>query len=398
MYHLAQEHTSCNTKECRASLPRVLIVTPFLPPAPGGSGIYTELLAAGLVDGRWASKVIVLTERFPFLPQRSFRKGGAIEVRRQFPYRAGASRRHVGSYAKYAVQNLQLLALPMLVNREKIDIVLFHASLLYHPGVSRILVKHHVSRSRACWIADVRDPLLPHARFNVLYPFHAIIACSENVMRNLRSDSVLASQVHLVPIPVQVSTPDSQVRAEVMARFGLKSRSYVFSSSGIVGKKGVNDAIEAVRIARAVDPSLVLVVVGKARDRDRRHEAAEQEGVLRYLGIVDHETSLALAADAAVDLNLSKVDSMPRGSLESLLMATPVLVPAGIPEFERCCGGNVVDASDHVEVAKRILSFRQERCLPAYDASRHSVGYVAKETAEVFSKASARLRTSARAD
>lgn len=369
--------------------PKVLIVTPLLPPAPGGGGIYTQLLSNGLIRGGFAGQVIILTEGFPGVPARSSAFGGAIDIRRQFPFRAGASRKGVSSYAKYLVQNLQLLGLPALVRREQIDVVLFHASLLYHPGVSTALVKRSAPRSRSCWIADVRDPRLQMRKFEVLYPFDAIIACSENVLDHLGQDPVLAAKTHLVPIPAAVVPPGAAARASVMARFGLEPRSYVFSSSGIVVDKGIDDAIAVVRIARAAVPELKLVIVGKDRDRRPVHDAAIREGVLQYLGSVDHETSLALAAEAVVDLNLSRVDSMPRGSLESLLAGTPILVPRGIPELESCCPESVVDAKDPDEVARRILALRKARVLPRYDTGAHDVAQVARATAEVFAWARA---------
>ena len=364
--------------------PRVLIVTPLMPPAPGGGGVYTDLLARGLAQHIGAASVTVLTEAFPGQEKCSSRMGDRVKIRRVYPYRAGSSKKGVASYIGYAVQQLQFFGLPRLIDRDGIDVVLFHSSFFYHPGLAGTLVRNAIPRSRALWIADVRDPLLSPAAFPVLYPFDAIIACSENVRQHLARDPALAPKVRLVPIPVAADPGSREFRASVLRQHGLSARSYVFSSSGIVLRKGIDDAIASVRLARRVAPELSLVVVGKARDQSPRHREAEQEGVLRYLGIVDHSTSLALAREALVDLNLSQVDSMPRGSLESLCVGTPILVPPGIPELEACCGEAVVEPTDHESVAQRILALRVAPRLPAYDTSAHTVENVARATAEVF--------------
>ncbi len=329
-------------------------------------------------------RVVIATEAFPGQPPCSMSRSGDIDVRRIYPYRAGASRKTIGSYWRYLIQNFQLLGLPRLIKREAIDVVLFHASLLYHPGIAAQLVRWSVRYSDVRWVADVRDPRLPVGKFSVLYPFHALIACSENVVQHLGVDSMLAQKVHLVPIPAAVVSPSPALRASTRLRFGLRARSYVFSSSGIVLEKGIDDAIEAVRRARLMDTSITLVVVGKDRDREARHDAAEREGVLKYLGIVDHETCLALAADAIVDLNLSRVDSMPRGSLESLLVGASLLVPRGIPELERCCPETIVEPGDHDLVARRILELKATGAVPFYDTSIHDPAFVAQETAKVL--------------
>ncbi len=363
---------------------RLLIVTPLLPPAPGGGGIYTKLLANGLVENYSCSKVIVATEEFPGQPKHELLRSGTIEFRRIYPYRAGTSRKTICSYWNYFIQNVRLMGLPWLIHSQKIDVVLFHSSLLYHPGVSAQLCRWSATLSHVRWIADVRDPRLPPHKFSVLYPFDAVIACSENVRQHLGIDKQLSSKVHLVPIPAEVVPPDEALRTSILARFGLESHGYVFSSSGIVCLKGIDDSIEAVRLARQKDPSIRLVVVGKDRDRRPHHDAAEREGILRYLGIVDHATSLSLAAEAIADLNLSRVDSMPRGSLESLLVGTPILVPKGIPELERCCSEAVVDTADHGAVARRILQLKRSRLVPRYDTSQHAVASVSQATAKVL--------------
>ena len=128
---------------------RVLIVTPLVPPAPGGGGIYTLLLADGLVQGGHADLVAILTESDPGQPGLSLKQGGKVEIWRAYPYRAGASRKSAGSYVKYALQQLQFLGLPRLIERVGFDVVLFHASFFYHPGIAARVVRRAIPRSKA---------------------------------------------------------------------------------------------------------------------------------------------------------------------------------------------------------------------------------------------------------
>ena len=68
-----------------------------------------------------------------------------------------------------------------------------------------------------------------------------------------------------------------------------------------------------------------------------------------YIGNQDRNNILALMSKAALCVNLSFSEGMPRASLEAIALGRPVALPRGIPEFNKYCSEFIVN-EEHPEL------------------------------------------------
>ncbi len=354
----------------------VLILTPLALPAVGGAAIYTEVLARELVSRQSVNSVTVLTEAYPGQPAAQRLLEGKITIRRVFPYRAGRPDKKWTRYALYLWQNIQFLRLRDICRRLDISILFVHGSFHNNPNSLGWVVKQLRKTEQISVIADLRDPKLPARRTKQLLAYHKIVACSENIRARLQAYSQLYDKTTLIPIIIDVKRPSPAQINNCLVGHKLQGVRYVFFASGISREKGIDRLIEVVSILRQTDPTIVLAVAGKRRDWNVTHQNALASGWLRYLGTVPHHEVLCLAAGSLLDMNLSRVDSMPRASLESLAVGARVLLPPGVPEFDARTPQTVAQGEDPVAIARQARAVIDGHVVSSYDLSVHTVNHV----------------------
>ena len=362
-----------------------MVVTPLLPPAPGGGGVYTQLLVNGLLNLDIIEFAAVLTEKHPNQPDIELLRAGYLKIYRHFPFRAGIASKSFSRYFQYLYQNLQFLGIVLYVRKMGITHLLIHSSFHNHPNLmwlSMRLVRFFIPSVKQ--ILDVRDPKLPPSKFEEVYLYQKVVCCSENVIQHFSGDASLTNKLVHIPIIIDINKPTEQEISDCKRRYGLDSFGYVFNGSGVSKEKATDRILEAVRELRKKMPDVCLVVAGKKRDWLSNYDVAEDSGLLRYVGIIPHQDVLCLSAGALVDVNLSHVDSMPRASLEALVSGGRVLLPRGVPEFDRDCPENVAVADDVESVTKQLLEIIQNNCHAKYDVSSHSPWPVLHAYGELF--------------
>ena len=370
----------------------LVIVAPNYAPAIGGGALYYKLLAEGLAERGLVERVTVLTEAHPGCPRVERTCGGRVVVRRNYPYRTARAERHWNRFLFYAAENVGFAGL-LLRRWRPGSVLLVHSSFHLHANTLRWIVpllrrlpQAGVLGARPALVVDVRDPQLAGARLRELRAYDAIIACSESVAVSLSGESGLVDRIHAIPIPLAIEAPDRQARRAALARHGLSSGSYVFWTNGILRRKNITLALDAMRRVRARRPELILAVAGRRRDWDETFEAAAWEGVLTYLGPLAHAEVLALAVEAALVLNISEVEGMPRAALEALAVGANVLLPPGVPEFATACAGRVADTRDAKDLAVQIEAALGEKLEPCrYSLEPHALDQVLPRYDALFS-------------
>jgi glycosyltransferase involved in cell wall biosynthesis len=365
--------------------PRLLAVIPLLPPSPGGGGIYMQLLVNGLLERQFVGYAAVLTEQCPGMPNVELLRDGNLKILRRFPFRAGVSGRSYLRYFQYLWQNLYFLTIPWTVYRLKISHLLVHSSFHNHPNLMWLTVR--IMRTilpSVRLIADVRDPKLPESHFSEIYSYHSVICCSENVFQHMAKDHLLIDKLVMIPIVIDVRKPTAQEVLDCKKRYGLESVPYFFNGSGISKEKGIDKALDVVKLIKDIKKDLCLVVAGKKRDWSKDHTEATRLGVLRFVGTIPHRDVILLSAGSEADVNFSSVDSMPRATLEALAAGAQVLLPKGIPEFDRECSDYVVASVMPVEIAKQLQGILSRKQLPNYKMMSHSPDNVLALYNELF--------------
>jgi glycosyltransferase involved in cell wall biosynthesis len=351
----------------------VLILTPFLPPAPGGAAVYTSILSRGLVEQEIARRVVVVSERHPERPDVEEGHAGRLVLLRLFPFRAGRPVKDLRSYLDYARQQVALRQLGGIVAEHKISTVLVHASLLYHPGLARTVLRRLKRRHRTRIVLDVRDPKLPAHLLAEPGEFDAVICCAERIVRDLGSAfPPYADRLHLVPIPIEPLAVGEDDVGRALARHGLERGGYLFNANGLSAEKSTPLLLDAVAELFRHGRRVPLAIVGRERDRDARALAAIARGELKVLGPVPHGEALALAKAAAAVINPSRIETPSRFSIEGLMLGAPSLLPPEVPEFERSCP-ELVCAAEPGRLARQIAavldgSLRGSR---PYDVGEH---------------------------
>lgn len=364
---------------------RLLIITPLLPPAVGGGGVYTQLLVKGLMAKPEVSRIVILTETYPGCPTEEVLFNGRLHIKRVFPYRAGVVYKDTFRYLKYIYQNLQFFLAHLVIRRYKITHVLIHASFHNKLSSMSLVVRTLKKIPGIQLVADVRDLDLLPSRVHKLYHYDKVICCSENIYNSLIQDTILKKVTTFIPVIVDVKVPTLKEINDCKQKYKLLKKNYIINSSGISEEKGINLLIDMVAKIREMSEDVILVVAGKSRDWSRKHQVAVDAGLLVYLGPISHADVLCLSAGSCLDINLSKVDSMPRASLEAIAVGAKVILPPGVPELVRSCSENVSASDQPDELATQAISLlRQDNYHLNYDISVHSLEKVVLEYIQVL--------------
>jgi len=352
----------------------VCYLAPVFSPAIGGGVVYLELLSKYLVTEGVCEKFIIVTETFPGRANNEISENGKLQVIRKYPFRAGRNVKELYSYFQYFWQNLQFYSLPKFVRQLPVDILMVHGSFLNNPSsLWNVLKLIRYFSPNIKIVADLRDPKLPMRKVSTLKFFDLIISCSENITQRLEGDIDVYRKVRDIPIIVDVNRSNENDIMDAKLRYRLSGKVYVFSGSGLSVEKGAQRLLELVLEIRKKRRNVALVVAGKRRAWGKNFKQAEQEDWFHYLGQIPHNDVLSLSAGSWLDVNLSTVDSMPRHSLEALCSGARVILPKGVPEFDKecpACIGYEERIEDLASKAIRIAESRQDPCGYRVDRNR----------------------------
>jgi glycosyltransferase involved in cell wall biosynthesis len=351
---------------------RLVIVTPLMPPAPGGGGVYTDTIGQALINQYGAELVCVVTEKHPAARSDERHLNGRYLIQRRFPFRAGSATKNWKSYLAYAKQNLQYRQLGKICAEHDATAMLVHSSLHNNPNLLTGWIRS-LRGSGLRVVSDVRDPLLPPRRFRQLYPYNKVLACSQSVANHLAPDINLRRQLETVPIPLDVEKPADEMVERILARYSLHAGRYLLSTNGLLHRKGLSALLALAKELCRRNSGITIAIAGKARDQTNEVKALIENGILRYLGVLPHDDVLSLSSAALANINLSPVEGMPRTTIETLAVGGAVIVTKGIPEFDAVESDAVVDPLQPVKIADLVERMKSTSIAFPYDISKHSV-------------------------
>jgi len=361
----------------------LLIVTPLFKPAQGGASTYYDLLVQELIKYEEIDRVTILTSQHPGARRSKWLKDGRAQVIRLFSNVAGAKRQPWLQYPKYAYRNFQYLRIPKLLREEGIDVALVHASFHNYPNLMRFVV----GQGADCkWVADVRDHLMPDASLPQLERYDNIIACSRNVLQHISQHGALESKIEYIPVIQEPLRNASPADVEQFRRsHGLPDHPYLSYVGLVKPEKGVDLLLDTFEILASRKADLYLVLAGQMKDTGDCQARIRAHPRIHYLGEISRNDVLTLVKGAALNVNLSPAEGLPRSSLEALEVGGQVALPPNIPEFEEYCSEHVVQAREARCVASKLQHLLCEIDFPVYPVERHRPEHVIPKYIDLFS-------------
>lgn len=362
-----------------------VIITPVFRPAPGGGAIYSDIISKALAKA--GADVVIITEGHPGCPRREelpFASAqGRIFIERLFAHRAGRSAQDWRSYIAYAQATLRNFQISTMVGRykkqcEKTEVkVLLHSAFLYHWNSMAL----QVGRLRKAFAptlhiaVDVRDLQMPDHALKRLMAFDAVVTSSHKVADTLRARIATLPPVVTIDMPFEPpQEPADALRLKWLDEWGLTNRPYLLNPNGLKISKhspAMRDAIPLLRRHAGLE-KVVLVTIGRERDRSQADNAAEARAEAIYLGPVTHDKTLALMKSALFTLVLSDQEAISRAALEAMAMGGRVLLP-NLAEFKLECASHVIPSPTKVAIAAKVLELRTEP-MPTFGYKRHGAG------------------------
>lgn len=363
------------------------ILTPVYSPAPGGGAQYTKMLSQTLIKKGYVSTISVFTERHPDRSRRQNLNDGRLRLYDIFPLRAGREKKDYRSYFAYLIQQIQILLLPLLLPI-KTDILMVHSSFYLRPTTLRMSISILLRlRPNLCLIADVRDTRLDRSKYSVLHPYDAIIACSKGIQIDLQRDETIRDRIHHIPIIFSPKQASKHAVSNVLQKSNLQKGSYLFNGNGFLLEKGIQLTLQIVDEMRNLDYPIKLVIAGRNRDWNERCQNAVEDGYLVYVGILPNDEILAYLSGAALHINVSGMEGLPRGSLEAVAAKVPVLIPSDIVEFKEFCPHHIMVSNDPVELAKQCIRLIDGNVTADdYPVASHEPANVAAQYNKIFSE------------
>lgn len=359
----------------------ILIITPIFFPTTGGAATYYGLLARGLLSSGEIKRVTVVSERLPGYPNREIDENNKIELIRLFPHRAGGGFNRLSQYVRYGIQNIEYALLPKLVREQKPDVVLVHSS--FHNFINVLVpVIRSIAKSFPI-IADVRDHQMPPRRLSQLRHYHALIACSLNVLEHVCFCDYLTEHTIHIPVLQENLLRERSGSERTLAKYHLASKSFFLYAGLVKPGKGIDLLISTYEVLRSRGHTEELILAGVGKDFALLKRASLVPGV-RLIGPMPREELLDLMANSRMVMNLSASEGMPRTCLEGVALGIHVLMPKGVPEFEQYCPDSVVCSSEPELVASQIEGLLSAPANNRYPIHQHEISHVLAQYINLF--------------
>jgi glycosyltransferase involved in cell wall biosynthesis len=353
-------------KHSKTIFPHVVICSPIFWGGGSGASSYYQLLAKEFVLSGFQVSVIS--------DQEVLDGGLNVNYFSLFPARCSRNRRVLRDHFAYLLENMAYFRIERLIRNIRPRCMILHSSFYNHPGLFPWLMQRLMRRLPDIdFIADVRDTLMPLRKVPLLNNFHRVFACSENVSEHLLAGGLVPEKIVRVPvIQERLRVDEGVAKLRLLKDLELHGRVYIFYAGLVKEGKAIELLLKAflqyVRPARA---EVLLVIAGLMKTSARSVQNMLEEDGVMYVGNRSREDVLALASSAALCVNLSPKEGMPRSSLEPLALGRPAVLPPNVPEFTRHCGDFVVAERSPEIVAARMLEIMDAGVGPNYPIDLH---------------------------
>ena len=350
--------------------PGVLVVCPVYEPHAGGGGQYFPLLVSQLKAHPGLGDVAVLTERHPQRPMVADERGATIY--RLLPRRDTMEHKSkmYSTLSFLLTYALLYFFVPILMWRHRAEVLHYTRYLRRAFYALAWMLKSWAGKTI---ILDMRATVEDALCIRQLFGYSAVISNSMGVYQQMDALGVDKARHFFVPNPVRFPTPLSEDDAwqTIKKLSSIIRRPYLAFIGQLLERKSITEVLDAFAAFSRTHPEYQLVLAGRNMMGTVVDEKIQNNPAMVYLGPITRDEVIAVMQGAEMILQPSRVEGIPRVSLEALSLGKKVLLPPCVPELIE---GNALFTVE--EISAQCILMAIDRILltpgrPKYDLSIH---------------------------
>ena len=361
---------------------KCLLLCPIFEPYAGGGGQYFPFLRTSILPKCEFSSVDVITEYHPKLSIVS--TDGTGTIYRVLPCRDSKENKtlfyNVLSFLlTYVIITIMILSL--MWKNSYSDLIFtryyrrnFYKLLAFTKRVFNVNI-----------ICDLRATTLNIDSYKGLEVSDIIICNSRAVFDQASALTSLKYKCTLVKNPINFGSPDESDRAEFLelcTSYDIVD-GYLLFVGQLLERKSISEILKAFDYAKQSNPELQLVIIGRNMLGRKILDEINRVGAF-YLGELDRRLVLWFMAKSGLVLQPSKIEGIPRVTLEALYLKKKVVMASCVPEFVSSDPSFVAFELSKVSLANLILKTYQRSDKPKYQVLSHDVKEVLLQYKEIL--------------
>jgi glycosyltransferase involved in cell wall biosynthesis len=361
----------------------ILIVCPVFSPHAGGGGQYFPLLAKQLRSFSVVRRVVVLTERHP--SRTLFSIEDDILIYRLLPQRdTQESKSLIFSIVTFFWTYLTFyISIPLIIIYH--DVGVLHYTRYLRSGFY-FLTKLMTFFFKTSIILDMRATVENDVCIKNLFGVNALISNSKAVYLQMKELGVSSKINFFVPNPVILPTPIPSFEAwNRIAIFSHKvKKPYLLFVGQLLDRKAILEVIDAFKKFSLERPEFSLVLAGRNMMGEPLERKIKQIPSVIQLGPISRDDVLALISGSELVLQPSRVEGIPRVSLETLALRKKILLPPCVPELIENNEKFTIPIINSNEIFKAIKRILECDSIPIYDLSVHDPKFSKSVLSKVY--------------
>jgi glycosyltransferase involved in cell wall biosynthesis len=363
----------------------ILICCPVYEPHAGGGGQYFPLLVKQLLSFKKIRKVVVLTEYHASKNFYSYEND--THVYRLLPQRdTKINKTKLYSIFTFFLTYLIFYTLiPILIIKHRINTI-HYTRYLRVPFYFLMLILKNILKVSI--ILDMRTTVESDGCIKNLFGYSSMISNSKGVFNQMKLLGVPDEKHFFVPNPIEFPkrAKDNKVR-EILKELGLEEiHPYMLFVGQLLERKSIMEVIEAFKIFLVKNQDFYLVLVGRNMIGGMIENELKRCKNIIHIRPIEREKVTALMQEAEMIIQPSKVEGIPRVTLEALSLGKKVLLPPCVPEFVQDNALFSIQSVSVVEIFNAMKRIADTDQLPIYDLSIHNPENSKKVLLDVYSK------------
>lgn len=345
------------------------MICPVYSPHAGGGGQYFPLLAAQLTKIAFG-KIFVLTEHHPNKP--AIENQARITIFRILPMRdTKESKTKNYSYFSFLwTYIIFYVFVPWFVlfkNVSHVHFTRYYRRVFY---LLLFLLKHVFFTKN---IMDVRATIEQGKKWRHVFGINCILVNSLAVQSQVNNHAYNKKIVHLVPNPF--IKPKKILRAKALSMIKKVSpnvkKPFLLFVGQLLKRKSVYEVLDGFNKISSTHKKYSLVLIGRNMEGIKILKKIKKQSKVFLTGALPRSKTLAFIQEAAVVLQPSKIEGIPRVSLEAFAFRKKILLPPCVPEFRR----NIKFLPKSInssEIAKTLDTIIKNKKKPFYNLNAHN--------------------------